>query len=165
MQAPWSLIVGLLVANLAATIYFGTQDQVAAVPPPAGARSNSDDLPAVINTRLKQSLYDRFVEAFNSEDYDGLYEMLGPVAKAQFSREQTIEQFEKLVKYFQGIDEGGFTHSELAKTQGSTRLYVLYYTVRFSEGSELGEKGTLSITLAVKGTDHEIYGIRLYAGQ
>ena len=165
MQAPWTLVIVLLITNLLATVYFGMREQQPSQSPIQQVQSTGDELPAVINTRVKQALYDRFVEGFNKADYDGLYNMLGPVARAQFSREQTIEQFEKLVRYFQGIEEGGFTHSELANTQGSTRIYVLYYSVRFAQGSELGEKGTLSISVAVKGTDHEIYGIRLYAGQ
>lgn len=165
MQAPWTLVLILLIANLFATVYFGMQDQQTPETQAVQHQSTGDELPAVINSRVKQALYDRFVEGFNKADYDGLYDMLGPVARAQFSREQTIEQFEKLVRYFRGIEDGGFTHSELANTQGSTRIYVLYYSVRFAEGSELGEKGTLSISVAVKGTDTEIYGIRLYAGQ
>lgn len=162
VSSSQSVIIILLVANLAATFWFGLNK----TNPPAMSQAQqvaTHELPQVVNSKVRDSLYKEFASAFNAEDYDALYEMFGPVAKAQIAREEMDSEFKKLVKYFSSVQSGGFTHSELAYTQGNTNVYVLYYTVKLPEESEFGSLGTLKITVAVQGDEFQVYGIRLNA--
>lgn len=163
MQASHSVIILLLVANLVATVWFGLND-VPASQPKQAAKAAVHELPSIVNSEVRGQLYDEFAKAFNAADYDALYNMFGPAAKAHFTKESAKTEFQKLTKFFHSVESGGFTHSELAGTQGNTNIYVLYYAVKLSESSEFGTSGTLKITIAVQGGEYQIYGIRLNAG-
>lgn len=158
-----SIIIVLLLANLATTIWFGVHEPPAPVVAKADAVSEHE-LPPVVSSSVRQKLYDDFAAAFNAGDYDALYAMFGPAAKAQFSKEEAASEFSKLAKYFHSVESGAFNYSELAGTQGNTKIYVLYYVVKLPDDSEFGTTGTLKITVAVQGGAYQVYGIRLNAG-
>lgn len=155
------LIILLLAANLVATVWTNLGEEeveeetaaVALVPP----------LPKIVSPELKEELLEEFIDHFNDEDYDELYAMLGPAAQAQVSEEAFVNRFEKLAELFDEVEEGAFSHSLLVGTQGNTRIYQLYYELKLSEDSELGEQGTLQITLAIEGEDYQIYDLALQA--
>lgn len=163
MQVSQSVIILLLVANLVATVWFGLNENPTYSPTQA-EKAAEHELPSIINSEVRDNLYSEFMEAFNSSDYDALYNMFGPAAKAQFTKESAESEFRKLTKFFHSVENGGFTHSELAGTQGNTNIYVLYYAVMLSERSEFGTSGTLKITVAVQGGEYQVYGIMLNAG-
>lgn len=162
MKASQSVIIILLVANLVATVWFGLQPKNS-----SGVsqiqQAASHELPPIVNSVARDNLYREFASSFNTQDYDALYDMFGPVAKAQVEKEVVISEFGKLVKYFHSVEDGSFSHSELASTQGNTSIYVLHYAVKLSEESEFAS-GTLKITVAVQGSEFQVYGIRLNAG-
>lgn len=163
MQLTQPLIIALLLANLGATIWFGTKDDFT----PAVARtteSSAHELPSSVGPDVRQALYEDFSKAFNSSDFDALYNMLGPVAQAEVSRETVDKEFNKLIKFFHSVKGGAYSHSELVGSKGNTNIYVLNYSVKLPESSEFGTQGTLTITLAVQNDGYQVYGIRLNAG-
>ena len=87
--------------------------------------------------------------------------MFGPVAKAQFTKEAAQKEFQKLVKFFHSVESGVYTHSEFVNSKGNTNIYNMYYTVKLSDKSEFGTKGTLKITIALQGTEYQLYSIHL----
>jgi len=87
--------------------------------------------------------------------------MFGSSAKAQFTKETADTEFKKLQKYFKSVKDGTYTYTELAGTQGNTKIYNVYYAVSFPEPDALAKSGKLKITLAVQAQDWQIYGIRL----
>jgi len=163
MKATQAVIIILLLANLGATIWFGTDNDIV----PAQnqfEKAAQHELPPIITKSVRKKIYQDFAVSFNSANYDGLYNLFGSGAKAQFSKDEAYSEFRKLNKYFHSVEDGAYTHSELAGAQGNTNYYMLYYAVKLSEKSEFGTKGTLKITIAVQGSDYQIYGIRLNAG-
>lgn len=163
MQSSQSVIILLLVANLVATIWFGLNKEVHQSTSVA-ENAATHELPPVVNSETRVNLYNKFAKAFNAANYDALYDMFGPAAKAQFTKETAFAEFVKLTKFFHSVESGAFTHSELAGTKGNTNFYVLYYVVKLHENSEFGTSGTLKITVAVQGSEYQVYGIRLNAG-
>jgi len=163
MQSSQPIIIILLVANLVATVWFGLNEKPSPVLSQT-ERTATHELPSAVNSQVRDQLYNQFSKAFNEADYDVLYDMFGPTAKIQVSKEKSTSEFKKLLKYFHSVKSGGFTHSELVDTQGNTNIYVLHYAVKLSELSEFGTKGTLRVTVAVQGSEYQVYGIRLNAG-
>jgi len=160
VQASQSIIIILLVSNLIATVWFGLDGKSSPVISQA-EKSASHELPSAVSSEIRDDLYAKFAKAFNAGDYDALYDMFGPAAKAQFTKESAEKEFKKLIKFFKAVEGGAFTHSELAGTQGNTNIYNLFYAVTLPNNSELGDHATLKITIAVQGADYQIYGIRL----
>lgn len=160
MKPTQAVIIILLVANLIATIWFGISKE------PVGdvsqiAKSAQHELPSVVTSEVRDEILEKFTQYFNTADYDSLYNMFGPVAKAQFTKEAAITELKKLVEYFYSIESGVYTYAELVSSQGNTNVYTMYYSVKLSEKSEFGTNGTLKVTIAVQGNDYQIYGIRV----
>jgi len=107
---------------------------------------------------------DRYKEAYNNEDADALYDMFGPVVKAQLSKEEAAAKFEVIFNMFGSIEGGAYVHSELESTQGDTKVFTLFYTVGLSDTQEFGNKGTLKVTVATQGSEYQIYRLVLHAG-
>lgn len=155
------LIVLLLAANLVATLWSGMGTDDAA---DAAAVAVTPPLPKIVSAELKEELLEEFIEYFNDGDFDEIYEMLGPSAQAQVDAEALQARFEKLAELFDSIEDGAYSHSLLVGTQGATRIYQLYYELKLSEDSELGDQGTLQITLEIEGEDYQIYDLSLQVG-
>jgi hypothetical protein len=157
MQRSQIVIVVLLVLNLVATCWFGVNQ--GGVSPKERASLNA--LPAVFTDAEKARLYNRFQRMFNAGDFEGLYDIFSPVAKAQFSEEKAIKEFARLKQYYDEVSGGVFQYSEFAGNKGSNNYYNLYFSVKFSDESELDRSGVLKITVATDGDSYEVYGIRL----
>ncbi len=164
MKVTQAVIIVLLLANLTATIWFGTNNDV--VPAQSQIeKAAQHELPPLISQSVRKQIYDDFAVLFNSGNYDGLYDLFGAGAKAQFSKDEAYVEFKKLNNFFHSVEEGAYTHSELAGAKGNTNYYVMYYAVKLSEKSEFGTKGILKVTIAVQDSNYQIYGIRLSAGK
>ncbi len=163
MKLTQGLIILLLVANLSATIWFGMDKSTAPLMNPS-QKSAVHNLPPIITHGVRDELLSSITAAFNAKDYDALYNMLGPAAKAQVSMKEALVEFEKLIKYFHSIEGGAYIHSEFASTQGNTMIYVLHYSVTLSEESAFGTSGKLTITIAVQDSEYQVYGFRINAG-
>ncbi|WP_221801847.1 hypothetical protein [Oceanobacter mangrovi] len=110
MKASQSVIIILLVANLVATVWFGLNDRVTSTLS-VSEKAAEHELPSVVNSEERSRLYAQFAKAFNAQDYSALYNMFGPAARAQFSRESADAEFIKLNKYFGSVKDGAFTCS------------------------------------------------------
>ncbi len=156
------LIVFLLIANLTATVWFGMKQK-----PTQNVNQNEKtakhELPKTITPVIRKLILNEFVAAFNSADYEALYNLFGPVAKAQISKEQSDDEFKKLVKFMHSVERGAYTHSEFLDYRGNTTIYTMNYSVKLSDKCEFGTNGILKITIAVQGTEYQIYGIHLNA--
>ncbi|WP_370293070.1 hypothetical protein [Thalassolituus sp.] len=160
MQKSQVIIVVLLVLNLAATVWFGLNGSV--VSPKDRASLNA--LPPVFTEAEKTRLYNRFQRTFNAGDFEALYQIFGPGAQALFSEDRATAEFSKLKRLFDTVSHGTFQRSEFAGNKGSTNYYNLYYSVKFSDNSEVGSSGTLKITVATDEAGYQVYGIRLHSG-
>ncbi|GAA0853899.1 hypothetical protein [Aliiglaciecola litoralis] len=157
------LIIVLLILNLVATVWFGiNQPQVQ--PIEAVRNKITHNLPGVVNASVRKQLVDEYIKHFNSQNLDGLYAMFSPAAKAQFSKQKSDETFTKLITYFRSVRDGAFTHSEFVGANGDTKHFVLHYALKLDENSDFSQTGTLKVTIAVRGTEFEIYGIHMNAG-
>jgi len=155
-----AVIIILLVANLIATIWFGiSKDPVGEVN--QFTKAAQHELPPVLSSEVRDEIFESFSQYFNAADYDSLYNMFGPVTKAQLTKETVTKELEKLVDYFHSIESGAYAYSELVGSQGSTNIFTMYYSVKLSEKSQFGTKGTLKVTVAVQGNEYQIYGIHL----
>lgn len=156
-------VILLLFANLIATITLNiprdTPQEVYDAP-----KINSNELPKVISREVKGEIFETFKQCFNNQNYDGIYNMLGSVAKTQLSKERVESEMKKLTKYFHKIEDGAFYHSKFVEQQGQTKVYVLNYKVRLPDDCEFGQSGTLEITIAVEADFYQIYGVFLRAG-
>lgn len=153
------IIALLLVANLAATVWFGLNHH--------SHRALSDSpikKDQLIEPAERQRLFDQFQSAFNKHDYDTIYGMLGPLAKRKVDKATIKTEFEKLIRYFKRIESGTYTHSDRIESQDEFQAVTLNYRVRLSEKSEFGQKGSLKISLIIRNDHTEVYGIRLTSG-
>ncbi len=162
MKLSQALIILLLIANIFATVWFGINHPVSDESNQL-EKASQHELPKFITSDVIDGLYNRFSKAFNSRDYKTMYDMFGPAAKAQFSAVDAKEEFDRLIQFFDYLESGAYTYSELIKSQGSRNVYILHYWVEFSEKSQIGKKGDLKITIAIQGDDFQIYGIRINA--
>ncbi|QUM76805.1 hypothetical protein HWV00_11475 [Moritella sp. 24] len=154
-------IISLLVANLTATIWFGVKDNDIPQNQNSHGQVSNHQLPELITATVKSELLDTFITHFNAKNYDALYEMFGPTAKAQVDKEVAKKEFIKLTALFHGIKNGTFSFSEFAAQQGNATFYILNYTVKLSEQGDFGVTGDLKITIAIEGDQYQIYGIHL----
>jgi hypothetical protein len=155
------IIISLLVANLVATVWFGFNTTGVVSSQKPYEKASQHQLPNLINGSVKSEIISTFIKHFNSKNYDALYDMFGPVAKAQIPRKDMDVEFSKLTKLFHSVDSGSFSFAEFSGQQGSTTVYVLNYTVSLSEKSDFGKIGTLKVSIAIEGNEYQIYGIRL----
>ncbi|NQZ89509.1 MAG: hypothetical protein HRT54_18190 [Colwellia sp.] len=155
------IIISLLVANLIATIWFGYNSSDNPINQKPYEQSLNHQLPELITSTVKSELLDDFIKHFNAANYDGLYNMFGPVAKAQIPRENMDKEFGKLSKFFHSVKSGTFSFAEFSGQQGSSTIYVLNYTVKLSEKSDFGGIGELKIIISIDGDSYQVYGIRL----
>jgi hypothetical protein len=51
--------------------------------------------------------------------------------------------------------------AQFVGNKGSNNYYNLYFSVKFSDESELDRFGVLKITVATDGSGYEVWGIRL----
>lgn len=154
------LIVLLLAANLIATLWSAGGDDAGET----AAVALAPALPKIVSAELKEELLEEFIDYFNDGDFDEIYDMLGPSAQAQVDEDALQNRFEKLADLFDSIEAGTYSHSLLVGTQGATRIYQLYYRLKLSEDSELGDLGTLQITLEIEGEDYQIHDLSLQVG-
>ena len=155
------LIALLLAANLIVLLWSGSDGHAA---DEAAAVALAQPLPKIVSAELKEELLEDFIENFNDRDFDDIYAMLGPSARAQVDEDALETRFEKMAELFDSIEEGVYSHSLLVGTQGATRIYQLYYRLKLSEDSDLGDAGTLQITLEIEGEDYQIYDLSLQVG-
>ena len=162
MKHSQAAIMLLLVLNLATTAWFGLQSSDAPAPQqqPVATRAVSVQLPQYVTKDYRDSLLKGFMANFNKQDYDAMYQMLGPVARSQIPAETARSEFEKLSSYFDQVKSGQYARAELTQKQGDTSVYVLHYDVNFSDKSQ-APKGSLKINLATNSTGAQVYGIRL----
>ncbi|GAA5316662.1 MAG: hypothetical protein AseanaTS_18660 [Candidatus Pelagadaptatus aseana] len=154
-------VIVLLLANLAATVYFGLTQ-----PDSSSDFSEQSDktaeLPVVVSGVVRDRWFNQFREAFNREDFDAVYDMFSPAAQARIDKADMYSELRRLKKaFYQLKPDGAYSHSEFVKNLGDAQVYTLFYNVSFSERSEFGSSGTLKITIAVQGDRLQVLGIHL----
>lgn len=167
MRSSNKIIILLVSLNLAATVFFGIVNHLSMKPPKPFEKPVIQELPDFISTKIKNDILDRFIMHFNAEDYEGLYNMLGPNARAEFSQQEKATEFARFSKFFHSIKQGAFSNFQFVGRQGDSTLYALIYSVELSEHSELGNRGKLKVTIEVAddavNTNYQIYSLYLHA--
>ena len=77
MKASQLLIMLLLAANLAATIWFGLDKQTDYQENPT-KQTAVHQLPDALNATIRNKMYSDFANAFNAKDYDALLTFFAP---------------------------------------------------------------------------------------
>ena len=62
--------------------------------------------------------------------------------------------YDQLLDYFSGVEEGKFSHYEYAGSQGNLKVFALYYIVKFPETSKFGREGEVRITIVDDGNEY-----------
>ncbi|MCP4050891.1 MAG: hypothetical protein GY730_09330 [bacterium] len=159
MKSTQWIIIVLLIANLTATLWFGINKPVMMNSDPL-EQNAQHLLPKLITSEIINNLYDNLAVLVNSKDYKSLYNMLGPTARAQLNSVEFVKQMNKFFSFVNIVESGAYSHSEFLESKGSTRIYALHYLLRYSEESQIGEKGKLKIIIAVEDEKYQIYGFR-----
>jgi len=157
MKSIYAVIIVLLVANLVATVWFGVTYQSVTTT----QNKIENTLPSHMNKSVRDKIYEQFVSPYNDRDYEAMYDLFSPSAKAQIDKKETFNTLRQLVDYFDSVTEGGYSHSEYIGSQGDLEQFKLFYKVKFSEKSKFGTSGSLSITLAIRDDEYEVWGFNL----
>ena len=157
MKSIYATIIVLLVANLVATVWFGVERNSS----PASKIESENGLPEHIDKKVRDGIYEQFVNAYNGRDYDAMYNIFSDSAKAQIDKEGTFQVLAQLVEYFDSIEQGGFSHSEFLGHQGDMKQFKLVYPVKFGKNSKFGTTGNLYITIAVRDGEYGVWGFNL----
>ena len=158
----YTLIIFLLVLNLGATVWFGTQsrDYSATTKTPI-EQTAKHKLPEIISDAVKSRLIADFTNYYNADDYDAIYNMLGDTAKAQIKRDDAVQQFRQLKAFFTSISGGTFDFSQYLGSKGSISYYTLHYIVDAPENA-FSPQAVVQINIAVDGSSYQVYGARLH---
>ena len=96
MRTSSRIIVTLLTLNLMATVVFGVINAVVGSSAPSPyERPTEQQLPEVISYSVKSKILNDFIDRFNNADFDALYNMFGPIAKTQTSKEIMLDEFKR----------------------------------------------------------------------
>ncbi len=122
-----------------------------------GSDIYSIPLPSYLNNSEIQLIYTKVKEAYNEKDVAGLYQLMGPIAKSQFSESTADLQMAPLFEVLGKMVDGFYVQHQFVGQQGLYKLFMLNYSMKF----EKAEKGFLSVTVIDDGNNYQIYGIML----
>jgi hypothetical protein len=130
------IVVVLLVLNLSATSallvdHFTSSEFDSSQYMADGNQAPSDTtapLPESLRSEAaRMTLFYSMVDLYNDRDYDGLYDMCGPILKTEMSHQQFKDQLEALYHITDTIENGVYSHYRaVPKAYGMTE-YRLFY--------------------------------------
>lgn len=114
-------------------------------------------LPDYLGSAEIELLFNNVKEAYNNEDFEELYELIGPIGRAQISKDTASEQLRFLYQNFGAIENGFFVQHQFIGKFGLYRTFALNFSVEFEEI----ERGIAAITIIDDGSTYQVHGIIL----
>lgn len=112
-------------------------------------------LPEYLGSAEIELLFNKVKAAYNSEDTDALYELIGPIGRAQVSKDSARLQLELLHDNLGGIENAFFVQHQFVGRLGLYKNFALNFSVKY----EKAEKGIATITVIDDGSSFQVYGI------
>jgi len=112
-------------------------------------------LPNHLGKAEVELLFTKVKEAYNSNSNEELFEMLGPIGKAQISKESAEKQLAYLYESLGEIKEGFFVQHQFVSKLGMYRNFALNFSVEY----EKAKRGMVTITVIDDGKEYQLYGM------
>jgi retron-type reverse transcriptase len=109
-------------------------------------------LPQYLSEKRLASIAESIVEPFNAGDFDALYNVFDPAARAQISADTLKKQLDSLRSSIGKIEAASYIGWQKIPSPGTLPMYQLQYSLKLSGGNYLS--GSLSVKVMDHG-DHE----------
>lgn len=127
------------------------------IPPCQGSEINSVALPAYLGTSEIESIFTKIKSAYNKKDVNDLYQLLGPIRRAQLSLDTAKLQIEPTFQSLGAMESGFFVRHQFIGQEGIYKFFTLNFYVKY----EKAEKGFASISVIDDGKTYQIDSITL----
>lgn len=112
-------------------------------------------LPDYLGEAEIELLFEKIKAVYNDGQNDALYELIGPVGRAQVSKASTEQQLKYLYENLGKIEEAFFVQHQFASRIGSYKTFALNFSVKY----EKAEKGLATITVIDDGSSYQVYSV------
>jgi hypothetical protein len=109
-------------------------------------------LPHYLSEKRLAGIAESIVEPFNAGDFDALYSVFDPAARAQLSADTLKKQIDSLRPSIGKIETASYVGWQKIPSPGTLPMYQLQYSLKLSGGNYVS--GTLSVKVMDHG-DHE----------
>jgi hypothetical protein len=117
-----------------------------------GEHAADSALPQYLSEKRLASIAESVVEPFNAGDFDALYSVFDPAARAQISADTLKKQLDSLRPSIGKIETASYIGWQKIPSPGTLPMYQLQYSLKLSGGNY--GSGTLSVKVMDHG-DHE----------
>jgi hypothetical protein len=117
-----------------------------------GERTADSALPPYLSEKRLASIAESIVEPFNAGDFDALYNVFDPAARAQISADTLRKQLDSLRPSIGKIEAASYMGWQKIPSPGTLPMYQLQYSLKLSGGNYAS--GSLSVKVMDHG-DHE----------
>lgn len=115
------------------------------------------ELPPYVGPSEIELIFTKLKSAYNDQDIDALYQLLGPIRRAQLTLETAKLQIEPTFQSLGVIKSGFFVQYQSLGKQGLYKLFMLNFSVKY----EKAEKGFSTVTIIDDGKSYQIDSIML----
>lgn len=125
------------------------------VPNPNAGQSTgiySVALPDYLNSSELELIFSKIKAAYNEHNANALYQLMGPMGKAQLSEETASLQMEPVFQSLGNIQNGFYIQHQYLGQQGLYKFFTLNYSVKY----EKAQKGFITITVIDDGKSYQI---------
>lgn len=112
-------------------------------------------LPNYLNSSELELLFTKVKTAYNEHDAKSLYQLMGPIAKAQASEDTASLNMEPIFQNLGNIQSGFYVQHQYLGQQGLYKFFTLNYSVKY----EKAQKGVATVTVIDDGKSYQINGI------
>jgi hypothetical protein len=117
-----------------------------------GEHAVDSALPRYLSEKRLADIAESIVEPFNAGDFDGLYSIFDPAARAQLSVDTLKKQVSALRPAIGEIETASYVGWQKVASPGTLPIYQLQYSLKLSGGDYVS--GSLSVKVMDHG-DHE----------
>ncbi len=93
--------------------------------------------------------------AYNEHNANALYQLMGPMGKAQISEETASLQMEPIFKSLGDIQNGFYVQHQFLGQLGLYKFFALNFSIKY----EKAQKGIATITVIDDGKSYQINGM------
>lgn len=112
-------------------------------------------LPDYLNSSEITLILERVKSAYNEQDVEKLYNLLGPIRRAQLTLNTARLQIEPVFASLGAIESAEFVYHQFMGRSGMYKMFALYYSAKY----EKADKGVLMISLIDNGKSYQIDGM------
>lgn len=112
-------------------------------------------LPGYLGKSEIELLFSKVKTAYNNQNNDALYDLIGPIGRAQVSGAAAEQSLKHLHENLGKIKDGFYVQHQFS---GKLGLYT-HFALNFSVEYENAEKGLATVTIIDDGESYQVYGI------